>query len=119
MRFLAQALQSDVDDIQQGSTAEGIHLGAMAGSVDIVERVSTGIETEGDLLSFNPELPPELERLDMRIHYRGHALDVHLTRTTLLVQGQKGVAPPICLSVQGRTHLFNCGTTEMFKLVDS
>jgi len=45
----------------------------MAGTVDIVERVSTGIEMEGDLLSFNPELPPEPERLDMRIHYRGHA----------------------------------------------
>ena len=29
-RFLQQALQSDVADIQGGTTAEGIHLGAMA-----------------------------------------------------------------------------------------
>ena len=46
MRFLAQALQSHVGDIQPGSTAEGIHLGAMAGSVDIVERVSTASRQE-------------------------------------------------------------------------
>ncbi len=49
----------------------------------------------GNLLSFNPDLPPELKRLDMRIRYRGHARDVHLTRHTLLVQGQNGVATPI------------------------
>jgi len=34
----------------------------VAGTVDIVEQVSTGIETEGDILSFNPELPPEPEK---------------------------------------------------------
>ena len=31
MNFFAEALQSDVSDIQQGTTAEGVHLGAMAG----------------------------------------------------------------------------------------
>jgi len=30
MGFFAEALQSDVSDIQQGTTAEGVHLGAMA-----------------------------------------------------------------------------------------
>ena len=35
-RFLQQALQSDVADVQGGTTAEGVHLGAMAGTVDIV-----------------------------------------------------------------------------------
>lgn len=31
MDFFAQALQSDVGDVQQGTTAEGVHLGAMRG----------------------------------------------------------------------------------------
>jgi trehalose/maltose hydrolase-like predicted phosphorylase len=44
MTFFAEALQSDVTDIQQGTTSEGVHLGAMAGTVDLVQRVSTGIE---------------------------------------------------------------------------
>jgi trehalose/maltose hydrolase-like predicted phosphorylase len=50
MDFFAEALQSDVSDVQQGTTAEGIHLGAMAGTVDQVQRVSTGIEVRGDIL---------------------------------------------------------------------
>lgn len=116
MHFFAEALQSDVKDIQQGSTAEGIHLGAMAGSVDIVERASTGIETEGNVLRLNPSLPPELDRLDMRIHYRGHSLDLGLTRDTLTVHGHDKEAMPIQISVQGQTHDFHSGSTHVFKL---
>ena len=41
-RFLQQALDSDVADVQGGTTAEGIHLGAMAGTVDLVLRRLTG-----------------------------------------------------------------------------
>jgi trehalose/maltose hydrolase-like predicted phosphorylase len=66
MGYFAEALQSDVSDIQQGTTAEGVHLGAMAGTVDLVQRVSTGIEITGDILRLNPKSPHELERLDMR-----------------------------------------------------
>ena len=78
MSYFAEALQSDVSDIQQGTTAEGVHLGAMAGTVDLVQRVATGIEVTRDVLRFNPQLPPELERLDMRIRYREHSLDLRL-----------------------------------------
>src|SRR5664280_2324283 len=34
-QFLLGALESDISDVQGGTTAEGIHLGAMAGTVDI------------------------------------------------------------------------------------
>ena len=78
--LFAEALQSDVSDIQQG-TRQRAHLGAMAGTVDLVQRVSTGIEVRGDVLRLHPELPRELERLDMRIRYRGHSLDLGLRAT--------------------------------------
>jgi beta-phosphoglucomutase family hydrolase len=114
--FFAQALQSDVSDIQQGTTAEGVHLGAMAGTVDLVQRVSTGIEVRGDVLRLNPELPREMERLDMRIRYRGHSLDLRLTRDSLTVRGRDGAAPPISLCVDGKICEFVSGTTRMFRL---
>lgn len=83
IKYFAEALQSDVADIQQGTTAEGVHLGAMAGTVDLVKRVSTGIEITGDVLRFSPRLPDALTRLDMRIRYRGHTLDLKLTGDAL------------------------------------
>ena len=86
MTFFAEALQSDVADIQHGTTSEGVHLGAMAGTVDLVQRVSTGIEVKGDVLRLNPELAPEVECLDMLIRYRGHSIDLRLTHDALTVR---------------------------------
>jgi trehalose/maltose hydrolase-like predicted phosphorylase len=116
MRYFAEALQSDVSDIQQGTTAEGVHLGAMAGTVDLVQRVSTGIEVTGDVLRLNPKLPQELGRLDMRIRYRGHALDLRLTRDALTIRGRDRGAAPIYLGIKNEVYEFAGGSTRVFKL---
>jgi trehalose/maltose hydrolase-like predicted phosphorylase len=115
-QFFMQALQSDVADIQQGTTAEGIHLGAMAGTVDLVQRVWTGIEVKDDVLRLHPELPRDVDRLDMRVRYRGHSLDLRLTRDELTVRGHDGAAAPISLCVDGKDHEFVGGTTRVFRL---
>jgi trehalose/maltose hydrolase-like predicted phosphorylase len=116
MGFFAEALQSDVADIQGGTTAEGVHLGAMAGTVDLVERMSTGLEVRGDVLRFNPRLPDELDRLDMRIRYRGHSLDLRLTRGALTIRGRDRGPTPIRVAVKGEVHEFAGGGTLVFRL---
>lgn len=95
MHYFAEALQSDVADIQEGTTSEGVHLGAMAGTVDLVQRVSTGIEVKGDVLRLNPQLPKEIEYLGMHIRYRGHSIDVHLDCDSVTLRGHNDDAPPI------------------------
>jgi alpha,alpha-trehalase len=84
-RLFTEALRSDIDDIQGGTTPEGIHLGAMAGTVDLVQRGYTGIETRGDVLRLNPCLPRELKRLKMRLRYRGQSLELEVTSRRLSV----------------------------------
>jgi beta-phosphoglucomutase family hydrolase len=116
MRYYTEALQSDVADIQQGTTAEGIHLGAMAGTVDLVLRVSTGIEVTGDVLRFNPRLPEELSRLELRIRYRGHTLDLKLTRDSFTISGRERGVLPVRLAVKDEVFEFTCGTTRVFEL---
>ena len=116
IEFFAEALQSDVHDVQQGTAAEGVHLGAMAGSVDLLMRVSTGIEARGNVLRFNPELPQEIERLDMRIRYRGHSLNLRLTRDTLMIRGSYSSAPPISLCIDETVCEFVSNTTRLFRL---
>jgi len=83
-----------------------------------VRRVSTGIEARGDVLRLNPELPREMERLDLRIRYRGHSLDLRLTRDALRVRGRDGAAAPIALSVDDKVCEFASGTTRVFRLND-
>jgi len=81
--LFSRALESDVADVQGGTTPEGIHLGAMAGTVDLLQRGYSGLEARGDVLWFNPALPKELEMLEFEIHYRGHRLGVRITQEAL------------------------------------
>jgi trehalose/maltose hydrolase-like predicted phosphorylase len=116
MAYYAEALQSDTSDIQRGTTGEGVHLGAMAGTVDLVQRVSTGMEITRDVLRLDPRLPAELERLDMRIQYRGHTLDLRLTRNALTVRGRRPGAAPFRLACGDEEHEFSAGSRHVFKL---
>ena len=76
--LFTQALESDISDVQGGTTPEGIHLGAMAGTVNMIQVGYTGLETRGDVLWLNPCLPDDLGRLKMQIHYRGHNLSIEI-----------------------------------------
>ena len=98
-RFLQRALDSDVADVQGGTTAEGIHLGAMAGTVDIVLRCLTGMRARGAVLRFDPALPPEVKQLRFSVHYRGHRVDVAFAQDRLTVSSRPGTARPITVLV--------------------
>ena len=116
MQFFAEALQSDVSDIQHGTTAEGIHLGAMAGTVDLVQRGVTGIVAMGDVLWLNPKLPQEIDRLSMRIRYRGHSLHLRVTRDALTVRGTDRGPAPIRLGIRNQIYDFAGGSIRVFPL---
>jgi len=97
--LFTEALRSDIDDIQGGTTSEGIHLGAMAGTVDLLQRCYTGLELWGDELRFNPALPDELERLSFQLRYRKHSLSIDLTATTLSISSDPSSADAIAVVV--------------------
>ncbi|MFB9836906.1 glycosyl hydrolase family 65 protein, partial [Actinoallomurus acaciae] len=71
-RFFLEALDGDLHDVQGGTTSEGIHLGAMAGTLDLAQRCYTGLEVREDVLRVAPALPPGLPGLAMELEYRGH-----------------------------------------------
>jgi trehalose/maltose hydrolase-like predicted phosphorylase len=114
--YLSEALLSDIDDIQGGTAAEGIHLGAMAGSIDLVQRACTGIEVTGGVLRFNPRLPESVKALEMCIRYRGHWLDLSLTHDVLNVHSREGGAGPIRIASQGDLHTLAAGERRAFRL---
>ncbi|WUH88844.1 glycoside hydrolase family 65 protein [Streptomyces sp. NBC_00433] len=70
--YVREALIGDVADVQGGTTAEGIHLGAMAGTLDLVQRGLTGLEPCADALRLDPVPLPEISRFRLSLRYRGH-----------------------------------------------
>jgi len=104
-----KALMADVQDSQRGTTAEGIHLGAMAGSVDILTRGYLGIEIRQDCLWLNPCLPDELRQLHMRLRYRRHQLFLKITHGKLLLESRKPEVRPITVRFGGAAHTLRGG----------
>lgn len=94
-RLFNTALLTDIADIQGGTTREGVHLGAMAGCVDLVQRGYTGIESRGDVLRFNPEFPEEVDGITMHVRYRDHWLEVDIDSERLSLRSLSGGAGPI------------------------
>jgi trehalose/maltose hydrolase-like predicted phosphorylase len=70
--FVQEALWGDVADLQGGTTGEGIHLGAMAGTLDLVQRGLPGLETRQGALWLDPAPLPELSSYGFRLRYQGH-----------------------------------------------
>lgn len=103
-RLFCEALHSDIDDIQGGTTAEGIHLGAMAGTIDVLQRCYTGLELTHDVMRLNPVLPPELAPLSFSVRYRGHLIHlvVGTTQTTVRMDNDEGA--PVVVEFNRQRH---------------
>ncbi|MGI9510140.1 MAG: glycosyl hydrolase family 65 protein, partial [Geminicoccaceae bacterium] len=115
-RLLREALYSDVADTQGGTTAEGIHLGAMAGTVDAVLRIFTGIETRENILWLNPLLPEDLKELRLRLHYRSHELKLYIRRDQIDIESTDFPVLPITIGYREKTFVLKPGSSRSIKL---
>src|SRR5579875_3908315 len=109
-RFFLEALDSDIRDIQGGTTSEGIHLGAMAGAVDLVQRCYTGIETRDDTLRLGPRLPRELTALNLELRYRGHqGIEIRCAHDRVRVSLPRSAAVPIRVAIRDQAATIQPG----------
>jgi alpha,alpha-trehalase len=111
-----QALNSDVADIQGGTTKEGIHTGAMAGTVDLIQRCFTGIVTRGDVLWLNPRLPEGLQCLRINIRYRQHVITLHITPTCVRLSTEPSSEGPIHIGIGEDVFELKAGEVREFQL---
>src|SRR5690242_13808992 len=99
-RFLV-ALHSDADDIQGGTTKEGIHMGVMSGTLDLVQRNYAGAHVYDDVLHFNPQLPGRLDSLSFSMQFRETPIQVTLTGDHLtLAVHPEGASRPVRVTVR-------------------
>jgi len=85
-RWFHTALKSDVEDIQGGTTEEGIHTGVMGGTLDLVIKAFAGVSLFKDAILFEPQLPLHWRRLAFKLSHRRNWFHVTLTREELTVK---------------------------------
>lgn len=82
----ADALSSDFNDIQGGTTAEGIHAGVMAGTIMIAISTYGGVDTRGELLSVNPALPDSWKKMSFNLKFRSTRYSFLLSHSSIEVK---------------------------------
>jgi trehalose/maltose hydrolase-like predicted phosphorylase len=115
-RFMV-ALESDVGDVQGGTTKEGVHMGVMSGTVDLVQRGFIGSEIRDGVLYFDPKLPDRLEGLSFAMQFRRTPIRVTLERGELtVVADAEGFSRPVRVGVGAEVHELCAGDRCAFRL---
>ncbi len=83
-----EALESDIGDVQGGTTREAIHLGVMAGTLDLLQRGYMGSGIRDGTLYFNPKMSDRLDGLSFPMQFRETPLELALEAGELKVAAQ-------------------------------
>jgi trehalose/maltose hydrolase-like predicted phosphorylase len=87
-KMFMTALNSDVGDIQGGTTQEGIHMGVMAGTLDLIQRGYVGAEIQNGTLYFSPKPNDRLDGLSFPVRFCQTPVEVTLKESRLAVATQ-------------------------------
>ncbi|MFP4383836.1 MAG: beta-phosphoglucomutase family hydrolase [Spirochaetia bacterium] len=92
MRWYRRALESDLYDIQGGTSLEGIHTGVMGGSLDIAVKTFAGLNFFRDHVEMIPCMPRNWDRIKFRMVHRDNIIDVDITheRAEFIMVDQRG-----------------------------
>jgi trehalose/maltose hydrolase-like predicted phosphorylase len=115
-RFLV-ALRSDAEDIQGGTTKEGIHMGVMAGTLDLVQRSYAGTYISDGVLCFDPRLPNRLASLSFSMQFQQTPIQLTLTRDRLtLALHAEGGSRSVRVAVRDDVRKLTVGDRTVFEL---
>jgi trehalose/maltose hydrolase-like predicted phosphorylase len=62
--------------VQGGTTKEGIHLGVMAGTLDVIQRRYAGLRISDGVLHVDPRLTDRLPEWSFPVQFRGTPIQV-------------------------------------------
>lgn len=80
-----EALYSDYRDIQGGTTAEGIHAGVMAATLDVPVTTFAGIDLRQDTIVIQPNLPEKWTRLAFHFTWRNILFQISVSHDTFKI----------------------------------
>ncbi|MGX7059058.1 glycoside hydrolase family 65 protein [Vagococcus humatus] len=91
-----EALFSDYQDIQGGTTAEGIHAGVMAATLYVTLTTFGGLDLREDIIQITPDLPTHWKKLAFNFTHRNIDYRVVMTQEELTIKSSEDSMISIC-----------------------
>lgn len=107
------AMESDIYDLQGGTTEEGIHTGVMGGTLDILISNFAGIMIRKNCITVNPRLPAHWQEVKLKLNCRGNLIELTVSPATVRIVFLDGPAETVRVQHRDDTRaLPNGGETE-------
>jgi trehalose/maltose hydrolase-like predicted phosphorylase len=113
-----EALRSDYDDIQGKTTAEGTHIGVMAGSVHLAMKTFAHLSLLGNHPCLAPDLPSHWRRLRFQVGFRGGRFSVDISPGALQIWRLPDEAGDLTVTIRGQTAVIAEGESYQYDLED-
>lgn len=120
LKWFQEVMDTDIHDIQGGTTPEGIHTGTMGGSIDIVMKCFAGIHLSGDQVCINPNLPQKWTTLDLSFLYRKvwFSLSISKNKLKLFLDPTTSTKNKPVVKIGNRTYTPSFKKTKTISLKD-
>src|SRR3954452_20155071 len=116
-RFL-EALESDLGDVQGGTTKEGIHMGVMSGPLALLQRSYLGSSVRDGVLHFDPRLIDRIDGLAFSMQFRGTSIRISINGHELTALAQaEGFRAPVRIAVGDQVRELGAGARCVFTLL--
>ncbi|MFW6134728.1 MAG: glycoside hydrolase family 65 protein [Elusimicrobiota bacterium] len=108
-KWYCEVLNSDINDIQGGTTPEGIHTGVMGGSVYIAIKRYAGVNLIDGIINIEPDIPVKWKNINFKIKYKDvwHILEIDRRKITLELLGSKPKSHREKIIIQNKEYFFN------------
>ena len=111
----SDALSSDYNDIQGGTTGEGIHAGVMAGTVLVALQTYAGVDVRSGKLVINPNLPKAWRKLSFNFSLGQDHFEISVSHKLLEIRFS-GLSAKLEISVNGVKHFLTNGISTTIAL---
>ncbi|MDY0104182.1 MAG: HAD-IA family hydrolase [Lentimicrobium sp.] len=104
------ALGSDYVDIQGGTTAEGIHLGVMAGTVLIAMHAYAGLNLRGEFIRIEPNMPKAWRSIRFGFSFRGQRFNLKVCQNGFSIEHADNAGIEAQILAKGKSYKVVPGT---------
>lgn len=108
-RMYRQALAYDADPAHAESVAQGLHLGAMAGTFDVLQRHYLGLDLRAEAIVVDPAPPPGLGPVRIGLHYRGTRIEADWSGSVLHLRSAPDNPTAVSVRRGSRAELLHPG----------
>ena len=115
-QFFQEAQQIDLSPHEDHGTTEGIHLGAMGGTLAVLQHHYLGLGVASDTLEINPSLPTVVGQVRMVVCFRGAKLSCEVTANDLTVVSASQNDASVKISHRGQVVSLKPGASVRFRI---